>query len=184
MKRLSLLAAVVVMGILLVGVASQASVFFDRSAFIAQVRSTFRPLEALLPEGDYFDYEAAALFSGYLNGTDEHVVILMLTSDSVSYENARRLREDLTWEDVGVLPLFAVMVLPPTDCIRDVDYNVPYLIRSLDWDEAEAVDSAGRFVRDVETWWEPEISQGQWFKFSGNLKVHLETCTTASLNQT
>ena len=109
--------------------------------------------------------------------------MVLLTSDSASYENARRLREDLTWEEVGALPLFAIIVLPPTDCIRDVEYNVPYLVRSLDWDEAEAVDAGGRFVRDVETWWEPEITQGTWFKFSGNIKVHIETCTTASMNQ-
>jgi hypothetical protein len=183
MKRLSVL---VVSGLLVVflfgGVVYGAS-FFDRGVFIQQLRTTFRPLEALLPEGDALDYETAVLFSGVLNDSDEHLVVVRLTSDSVSVGNARRLRTDLTWDDVGALPLFAIMVLPPTDCIRDLEYNVPYLVRGLSWDSAEAVDDHGRFVRDVETWWEPEITQGVWFKFSGNILVHLETCTTASMNQ-
>lgn len=183
MKRLSLLVAVVLLGALLLGAVAEGSTFFDRSVFISQVRAAFRPLEALLPEGDAFDYEKAAFFSGVLNGSEEHLVVVLLASDSVSVENARRLRTDLTWEDVGKLPLFAIMVLPPTDCIRDTEYNVPYLVRSINWDEAEAIDEHARFVRDVETWWEPEINQGLWFKFSGNIKVHLETCTTASMNQ-
>jgi len=183
MKRLSLLVVVGLLGTLLVGVGAQGRSFFDRSVFIAQVRVAFKPLEALLPSGDEFDYEKAAFFSGVLNGTDEHLVVVLLTDDSVSVENARQLRGNLTWEEVGKLPLFAIMVLPPTDCIRDVDYNTPYLVRSINWDEAEAVDERGRFVRDVETWWEPEITQGLWFKFSGNIKVHLVTCTTASMNQ-
>jgi len=178
MKRLSLLVAVALLGALLVGAVAEGSSFFNRTAFIAQVRDAFEPLEALLPEGDEFDYEKTVLFSGVLNGTDEHLIVVR-----VSVENARRLRSDLTWEDIGRLPLFAVMVLPPTDCIRDTEYNVPYLIRGIDWTEGEAVDARGRFVRDVETWWEPEITQGVWFKFSGNMKVHLETCTTISMNQ-
>ena len=183
MKRLSLLVVAGLLGVLLVSAAAYGSSFFDRAAFIAQVRSAFAPLEALLPEGDEFDYEKTAFFSGVLNGTDEHLIVVLLTSDSVSVENARALRSTLTWDEVGKLPLFAIMVLPPTDCIRDVDYNTPYLVRSINWDLAEAVDAQGRFVRDVETWWEPEITQGVWFKFSGNIKVHLETCTTASMNQ-
>lgn len=183
MKRLSVLVAAVLLGALLVGAVAEGSTFFNRSVFIQQVRAAFRPLEDLLLEGDEFDYEKTAFFSGVLNGSEEHLVVVLLSSDSVSVENARRLRTDLTWEDVGKLPLFAVMVLPPTDCIRDTEYNVPYLVRSINWDEAEAVDETGRFVRDVETWWEPEITQGVWFKFSGNMKVHLETCTTASMNQ-
>jgi len=183
MKRLSVLVAVGLVGALLVGLAVEGSTFFDRAAFIAQVRSAFRPLEGLLPEGDEFDYEATAFFSGYLNGTDEHLIVVLLTSNSVSVSNARKLRGDLTWEEVGTLPLFAIMVLPPTDCIRDVEYNTPYLVRALSFDQAEAVDRNERFVRDVETWWAPEITDGLWFKFSGNIKVHLETCTTASMNQ-
>jgi hypothetical protein len=183
MKRLSLVVAVGVLAALLVGSVAEASTFFDRSTFIRQVRDAFRPLEHLLPAGDSFDYDATAFFSGYLNGTDEHLIVVLLTSNSVSVENARRLRDDLTWSEVGRLPLFAIMVLPPTDCIRDVAYNMPYLVRGISFDEAEAVDQDGRFVRDVETTWDPEITQGLWFKFSGNIKVHLETCTTASMNQ-
>jgi hypothetical protein len=183
MKRLSLLAVSGLLVVLVLAAAADASTFFNRGTFIQQVRTAFHPLEGLLPEGDELDYETAVFFSGVLNDSDEHLVVVRLTSDSVSVENARRLRTDLTWEDVGKLPLFAIMVLPPTDCIREVEYNIPYLVRSLSWDTAEAVDASGRFVRDVETWWEPEVNQGVWFKFSGNILVHLETCTTASMNQ-
>ena len=136
---------------LLVGVVAQASVLFDGAVFVAQVRDTFRPLENLLPEGGVFDHGAAAWLSGDLNGTDEPVIVEMVTRDSISRETARLLREDLTWEEVGVPPLLGVMIL--------------------------------RCIRDVETWWESETTQDQWFKFSGNLKVHLETCTTVSMNQ-
>ncbi len=64
---------------------------FDRDAFLAKVRAAFRPLEALLREGDELDYKHAALFSGFLNGTDEHVVIVLLTEDSPSVERAEEL---------------------------------------------------------------------------------------------
>ena len=163
--------------------AAAAVQMFDRAEFIGRVRAAFQPLEALLPEGDAFDYEHAALFSGYLNGTDEHMVVVLLDEDSPSVKKSKELGYTLEWEGVGVLPLVAVMVLPPTDCIRNVDYNVPYLIRGLSWDNAEAVDSRGRFVRDVETWWARGSDEGMYFKFSGNIKIHLQTCTTISMNQ-
>ena len=168
----------------LVGVSVNAVVqMFDRNEFLARVRAAFQPLEALLSDGDEFDYEHAALFSGYLNGTDEHLVVVLLDEDSASVQKAKELGYTLEWEDVGILPLLAIMVLPPTDCIRNVEYNVPYLIRGLSWDHAEAVDSRGRFVRDVETWWARGSDDGMYFKFSGNIKVHLQTCTTVSMNQ-
>ena len=169
--------------VLAVGSILAAAEMFDRDAFLARVRAAFRPLEALLPEGDEFDYEHAALFSGFLNGTDEHVVIVLLKEDSVSVERAEELGYTLQWEDVGRLPLFAVMVLPPTDCIRDVEYNVPYLVRGVDWDTAEVVDARGRVARTVETWWARGADEGVYFRFSGNMKIHLQTCTTVSMNQ-
>ena len=116
----------------LVGVSVNAVVqMFDRNEFLARVRAAFQPLEALLSDGDEFDYERAALFSGYLNGTDEHLVVVLLDEDSASVQKAKELGYTLEWEDVGILPLLAIMVLPPTDCIRNVEYNVPYLIRGL-----------------------------------------------------
>jgi hypothetical protein len=182
-KRWICAAVAVSTAVLLVSLAAGAVQMFDRSEFVARVRVAFQPLEALLPDGDSFDYDHAALFSGYLNGTDESVVIVLLDDDSPSVAKAKELGYTLEWEDVGILPLVAVMVLPPTDCIRNVEYNVPYLIRGLSWDNAEAVDSKGRFVRDVETWWARGSDEGMYFKFSGNLKIHLQTCTTISLNQ-
>jgi len=133
-----------------------ASEYFDRDAFLRQVREDFVSLEPLLEEGDAFEYDQAVLFSGYLNGTNEHLVVVRLTSDSTSVQNALRLRSDLTWENVGPLPLFAVLVLSPTDCIRDVSYDTPYLVRALSWTTGEVVDAEGRFVRDLELWWEDE----------------------------
>ena len=57
---------------------------FDRAAFIRKVRETFAPLEALLPEGDAFDYDEAMIFSGVINGSQEHVVSVPMTTDSPS----------------------------------------------------------------------------------------------------
>ncbi len=156
---------------------------FDRDAFLAKVRAAFKPLEALLPEGDELDYEHAALFSGFLNGTDEHVVIVLLTEDSASVKRAEELGYTLEWKDVGKLPLLAIMILPPTDCIRDVEFNVPYLVRGLDWDVAELVDPRGKVARTVETWWARGADEGVYYKFSGNVKIHIQTCTTVGMNQ-
>jgi len=170
-------------GILSVSVAASALEMFDRDAFLAKVRMVFRPLEALLADGDEFDYEHAALFSGFLNGTDEHVIIVLLKEDSPSVKKAEEMGYTLDWEDVGTLPLFAIMILPPTDCIRNVEYNVPYLIRGLSWDVAEAINAKGNRARTVETWWARGADEGVYFKFSGNVKIHLQTCTTVGMNQ-
>lgn len=155
---------------------------FDRAEFIDFVQQTFRPLEVLLAPGDSFDYEHAAFFSGFLNGRDEHLIVV-LEDGSPSVEKAKDLGHSLDWPDVGILPLFALMVLPPTDCIRDVEYNVPYLVRGVSWDVGDVVDARGMFVRDVETWWARGTDEPMYLKFSGNLKIHLQTCTTISMNQ-
>jgi hypothetical protein len=156
---------------------------FDRAAFIDEVERTFRPLEALLAPGDRFDYEHAAFFSGYLNDRDEHLIVVLLADDSPSVQKASALGYTLDWPAVGILPLFAIIVLPPTDCIRDVDYNVPYLVRGVSWDVGDVVDASGRFVRDVQTWWARGTDEPMYLRFSGNLKIHLQTCTTISMNQ-
>jgi hypothetical protein len=158
---------------------------FDRVDFLRQVRTTFQPLEAWLAPGDQFDYDHAAFFSGFLNGRDEHLVVLLLTDASPSVEKAKQLGTTSSWSDVGALPLFAVMVLPPTDCIRDVDYNVPYLVRGLSWEAGDVIDASGTFVRDVQTSWArgTEPAEPMYLRFSGNLKIHLQTCTTISMNQ-
>jgi len=186
MKKCSLHLAVVVLVVALVSPAAwAASNLFDRAAFTDYVETTFRPLEAWLAPGDRFDYEHAAFFSGFLNGRDEHLIVVLLTETSPSIEKGKQLGYSLGWSDVGILPLFAIMVLPPTDCIRDVEYNIPYLVRGLSWDTGDVIDARGTFVRDVATSWARggEPAEPLYLRFSGNLKIHLQTCTTISMNQ-
>lgn len=156
---------------------------FDRAAFIEKVRQTFEPLEALLHEGDAFDYEETSLFSGVVNGSQEHVVVVPLTQASVSFNTARHLGEKTSWEDVGTLPLFGFYMLPPTDCIHTIAPDTPYLAQGIAWDRAELVDAGGGVPRLFVTWWRRGDGTPAYFKYSGNVEIHLETCTTASSNQ-
>jgi hypothetical protein len=158
---------------------------FDRADFVRQVRVTFQPLEARLAPGDQFDYDHAAFFSGFLNGRDEHLVVLLLTETSPSVTKARELGIRWSWEGANPLPLFAIMVLPPTDCVRDVEYSIPYLVRGLSWETGDVIDASGAFVRDVQTSWArgTEPAEPMYLRFSGNLKIHLQTCVTISMNQ-
>jgi hypothetical protein len=182
-KTIARVLAVVLLFAVIAPAADAAFDVFDRADFIRQVRATFQPLEGQLAAGDQFDYEHAAFFSGFLNGRDEHLVVLLLTADSPSVERATQLGTTLRWLDVGSLPLFAVMVLPPTDCVRDVDYNVPYLVRGLSWETGDVIDASGTFVRDVQTSWARGTDEPMYLRFSGNLKIHLQTCVTISMNQ-
>ncbi len=156
---------------------------FDRAAFIGKVRQAFEPLEALLPGGDAFDYEETALFSGVVNGAQEHVVVVPLTQASVSVDTAKHLGEKTSWESVGALPLFGFYMLPPTDCIHTIKSDTPYLARGIEWSRAELVDAGGGTPRLFMTWWRRGDATPAYFKYSGNLEIHLETCTTASSNQ-
>ncbi len=176
---------VVLASAVVVPAASAAFDVFDRANFIREVRAAFAPLETWLASGDQFDYEHAAFFSGYLNGRDEHLVVLLLSDSSPSMEKARQLGTTWSWQGASPLPLFAVMVLPPTDCVRDVGYNVPYLVRGLTWDTGDVIDASGAFVRDVQTSWArgTEPAEPLYLRFSGNLKIHLQTCVTISMNQ-
>ena len=184
MGRLATRLVVAVLALAIIAPAASAAFnLFNRAAFIVEVERTFRPLESLLAPGDRFDYEHAAFFSGYLNGRDEHLIVVLLADGSPSVAKSEDLGYSLDWPDVGILPLFAVMVLPPTDCIRDVDYNVPYLVRGVSWDVGDVVDASGAFVRDVQTWWARGTDEPMYLRFSGNLKIHLQTCVTVSMNQ-
>jgi hypothetical protein len=156
---------------------------FDRAAFIEKVRQAFGPLETLLPDGDAFDYEETAIFSGVVNGSQEHLVLIPLTQASVSFNTAKHLGEKTSWEDVGVLPLFGFYMMPPTDCIHTLEPDTPYLARGIAWDRAELVDAEGRVPRLFVTWWRRGEATPAYYKFSGNVWVHLETCTTAGSNQ-
>lgn len=185
-KRWKLYLAVAVLVVALVSPATRAAFnLFDRAAFVAYVEHTFRPLETLLAPGDSLDYERAAFFSGFLNGRDEHLIVVLLTDSSPSVAKAEQLGRTLDWPEVGILPLFAIMVLPPTDCIRDVEYDTPYLVRGVSWSAGDVVDARGGFVRDVQTWWArgAEPAEPLYLRFSGNLKIHLQTCVTISMNQ-
>lgn len=156
---------------------------FDRGAFIEKVRGAFKPLEALLPDGDAFDYEETALFTGVVNGSQEHIVIIPLTQASVSFNVAKHLGEKTSWEDVGVVPLYGFYMLPPTDCIHTVAPDTPYLVRGISWDRAEVVNAGGEVSRLFVTWWRRGDPTPAYFKYSGNYEIHIETCTTASSNQ-
>jgi len=173
----------ILLGILAVEVIQMADSLFDRAAFIEKVRNTFKPLEASLPDGDAFDYEEAALFSGIVNGSQEHVVVVPLTQASLSFEVAKHLGEKKSWENIGTLPLFGFYMLSPTDCIHTLQPDTPYLARGIGWDRAEMVDAEGRIPRLFMTWWRRGEPTPAYYKYSGNIEVHLETCTTSGSNQ-
>jgi hypothetical protein len=156
---------------------------FDRAAFIEKVRQVFKPLEVLLGEGNAFDYDEAAIFSGVINGSQEHVVSVPLTKASVSLNVATHLGEQDSWVQAGKLPLFGFYMMPPTDCIKTLDPDTPYLVRGVSWDQAEVVDAGERLVRHFTTWWHRGKPKPAYYRFSGNYEIHLETCTTASSNQ-
>ena len=159
------------------------SPMFDRAAFLDRVRQTFAPLEALLPEGDAFDYDEAMIFSGVVNGSQEHVVSVCLTRSSPSFQKAMTLGDSDSWADVGKLPMFGFYMMPPTDCIHTLEPDVPYLVRGFEWANAEVVDKDGNVAREFTTWWHRGKPKPAYFKFSGNYEIHIETCGTASSNQ-
>lgn len=156
---------------------------FDRAAFLEKVRQAFKPLEALLDEGNAFDYEETALFSGIVNGAQEHVVVVPLTQASVAFNAAKHLGEHDSWDQVGKLPLFGFYMLPPTDCVHTLEPDTPYLARGIAWDRAEMVDAGGEIPRLFMTWWRRGDATPAYYKYSGNVEVHIETCTTASSDQ-
>ncbi len=156
---------------------------FDRAAFLEKARQAFKPLEALLGEGDAFDYEETALFSGVVNGSQEHVVIVPLTQASVSFNTAEHLGEHDSWANVGSLPLCAFYVIPPTNCIHTLQPDTPYLIRCVTWDRAEVVSAEEKVARMFMTWWRRGEPSRQYYKFLGNVEWHIQTCTTFTTNQ-
>jgi len=156
---------------------------FDRAAFIQKVRETFASLEPLLPEGDAFNYDETMIFSGVINGSQEHVVSVPITKDSPSYGTAMHLGERDSWAQVGKLSLFGFYMMAPTDCIHTLQPDTPYLVRAVEWDKAEVVDAQGEMPRHFTTWWHRGKPKPGYYRFSGNYEIHLETCTTASSNQ-
>jgi hypothetical protein len=162
---------------------AQTSPLFDRSAFIDRVRDAFSGIEAMLGTGDAFDYEEAAIFSGIVNGAQEHVVIVPLTQASVSFHLQKTLGNDVSWEDIDTLPLFGFYMMSPTDCIHSLDWDTPYLVRAVFWDRAEVVNANGEVERMFVTWVRRGEPTGAYFTFRGNVELHLETCWTASSNQ-
>ncbi len=171
------------MSILTGEVIDMADPLFDRPAFIEKVRQIFASLEPLLPEGDAFDYEETALFSGVVNESQEHLVIVPMTRDSVSIQKGFTLGEQESWADVGTLSAFAFLVMPPTDCIHTVSYDVPYLVRGTSWNEADVVDEHNTVIRQFVTWWHRGEPQKQFYKFYGNAVIHISNCDTVSMNQ-
>jgi hypothetical protein len=179
-----LLVAIVVMGFVAVGQTDDASTLFDREAFIAQVHVLFTPLEPLLPKGDSFDYERVRFFTGVLNGVNEHIINVPVTSDSVSIKNAAQLGQGLNWDDIPYITFCGICILPPNDCVVALAPGVPYLVRSKSWDQAEVVNSNGVIVRYFVTTWVRDSREGEWLKFAGaNELFHMETCGTAPTDQ-
>jgi len=168
---------------LVVGLTVHATPIFDRAAFIERVRTAFAPLEALLPDGDAFDYEEAAIFSGIVNGWEEHVIIVPLTQASVSFYVGKHLGEQTSWLDIDTLPLFGFYMMPPTDCIHTLKPDTPYLVRGISWDQAEVVDANDVVARLFMTYWRRGEETPAYYKFLGNVEVHIQTCTTAGTNQ-
>jgi len=74
-------------------------------------------------------------------------------------------------------------MLSPTDCIHTLEPDTAYLARGVAWDRAELVDAEGRIPRMFVTWWRRGEPTPAYYKYSGNIWVHLETCTTAGSNQ-
>jgi len=183
MKRLVGWVAVGAVIVLIIGLAAQASPLFDRAAFVDKVRTAFAPLEALLPDGDAFDYEEAAIFSGVVNDWQEHVVIVPLTQASVSVYIGRHLGEEMSWADIDSLPIMGFYMMAPTDCIHTIEPETPYLVRGISWDRAEVVDASGTVARLFETWWHRGEPTPQYYKFLGNTEYHACTCTTVGTNQ-
>ena len=159
---------------------------FDREAFIERIIGIFEPLQAAqLGELDRFDYEATMLFSGVVNGSQEHVVVVPLTSGSHSVDLAKHsLGSTLTWNDLpGGLPLFGLLILGPTNCINGLAYDTAYLAKGVSWERAQIINTQGVFLRNFVTWWHRGEPRPAYFKFSGNMEIHLDSCFTASSNQ-
>ncbi|MCK5246351.1 hypothetical protein KAR02_05605 [Candidatus Bipolaricaulota bacterium] len=156
---------------------------FDRAAFIEKVRVAFVDVEKLLGTGDAFDYEEVAVFSGMVNRSQEHVIILPLTQASVSFHIQKTLGNDTSWNDIDKLPLYGFYMMSPTDCIHSLNLDTAYLVRAVSWERAEVVNAAGRVERMFVTWVRRGESSKAHFTFRGNVEIHLETCWTSSSNQ-
>ena len=159
------------------------SELFDREAFVGKVREIFAPMEALLPEGDAFDYDEVAFFTGTPNYSQEHVVLLPLTQASVSFYKGEHLGEETSWVDAGPIPFGGIYILPPTDCIHTLEPETPYLIRGIAWNIAEVVDVHGNVARMFKTWWHRGDPEPEFFKFSGNVVWHVMFCGFTTTNQ-
>ena len=156
---------------------------FDRAAFIDKVRTAFETVEHLLETGDAFDYDEVAIFSGVVNGSQEHVVILPLTQASVSWHTQKTLGDHTSWDDISKLPLFGFYMLSPTDCIHTLKLDTPYLVRAVSWERAEVVNAADEVERMFVTWVRRGEPARAEYTFRGNVVIHFETCWTASSNQ-
>ncbi|MFC2079355.1 hypothetical protein ACFLSZ_05190 [Candidatus Bipolaricaulota bacterium] len=178
-KCLVTLAVLAVVG---VGCLGQLSAF-NRTAFVAEIREVFAPLESFLAEGDKFDYEGVLIFSGIVNGWGEHVITLPLTEDSPSYELSKRMGSDLLWSDVTNVPLGGFYIMDTTNCIHDLVPGTPYVIRGVSWERAEVLDQYGNLARYFETKWTRGIEVDAWYAYTGNSVFHFPVCVVISTNQ-
>lgn len=70
-----------------------------------------------------------------------------------------------------------------TKCIHDLVPGVPYVIRSVSWEQAEVVDAAGQVARYFETEWVRGTEVDAWYAYSGNTFFHFGQCVMVGTNQ-
>ena len=157
---------------------------FDRAAFIAYVAEVLGPMEALLGEGDEFDYENFRFFTGTnLNGSDETVVIVPLTHDSVTVQKALLTEEEAPLAEMSPMPVCGFLPLEPCTCFRALENGVPYLCQVLSYEKAIFVDVNGEYVRDTTTFeWNRGAGEPEWYTYRGNVATHQFPCILFSAN--
>jgi len=161
---------------------------WDHAAFVDYLREAFAPTEDLLAQtGDELDFERFRFFSGKdINGKDETVVVIPLTSASTSYRLAYRSEGEAPLAEIAPLPFAGFLSLDPSTCFSVLENGVPYIYRIVTYDKAELVDAKGAFVRhSTEFSWthRGNPNEGEWYTYLGNIKFHFGQCTTTSTNQ-
>ena len=157
---------------------------FDRAALLAYIEEAFEPMEALLGEGDEFDYENFRFFTGTnLNGSDETVVIVPLSVDSTTVQKALLTEEEAPLAEMSPMPVMGLLPLEPCTCFRALENGVPYLCQVLSYERAILVDADGEYVRDTTTFeWNRGAGEPEWYTYRGNVATHQFPCVMVSVN--
>ena len=170
-------------------ITSASNSIFDRQGLIDQVKVRCAPIEALLEKtGDTLDYDNLRFFTSTgLNGADETVVSVFLTLDSPSVQASLLTEQESPLADLVPLPLAVLLPLDPCTAFHSLENGIPYLYRSLSYEQAELVNAKGEFIRYSTSFsWENRGSdkpEPEWHKYLGNYKFHFFTCGTVGTNQ-